>query len=457
MRDFELPNNIRQIGSIAEGIKIYVEDYVCTYVKQYADAGGHCERLAFLVGKNMVIDGQRYVFISGAVQGRYSALDDGSETFTDKSYNHCEEQIAAFFPGLEIVGWMQSQPGYGVMINPAYADYHMAHFTEPHQVLFVIDPEERVNAFYAWDDRVTGITEASGYYIYYDKNPAMQAYMAENKLVTPRAFESLTPPQAGGRKRGKAKGQLLPYDSETERGEPDSLYPRKPAHASGDFRYRRVINMLVSLSAVLFVICFIMGAGLVQSDGRISKLEKDLSALNSTYTYLVSQVRSINTTPVFAGQEPSGNLEAEGQPEAAEPRDNPSAAGDHTAEGDAARATATPTATPAPTAEPTPSPMPSPTPTTEPTPSPTPEPKAETTPSPEPEPTQDTGHDATLPNPAVIVPEYDTYTVQQGDSLGLISEKFFGTTAVMDEIMELNGMTDPDKIFFGKVLKLPKQ
>jgi len=50
---------------------------------------------------------------------------------------------------------------------------------------------------------------------------------------------------------------------------------------------------------------------------------------------------------------------------------------------------------------------------------------------------------------------YNTYTVQQGDSLLSISQKFYGTTAMIEKIMEINEIDDPDKIFYGKVLLMP--
>ena len=49
-----------------------------------------------------------------------------------------------------------------------------------------------------------------------------------------------------------------------------------------------------------------------------------------------------------------------------------------------------------------------------------------------------------------------TYTVKDGDSLSLISQKFFGTTKMIYEILKLNDMDDADKIYAGKILKLPK-
>ena len=60
-----IPSHIKQIGSIENDIKIYVEDYVYTYLYQYARSGGNKEKLAALAGKRIVIDGQQNIIISG--------------------------------------------------------------------------------------------------------------------------------------------------------------------------------------------------------------------------------------------------------------------------------------------------------------------------------------------------------------------------------------------------------
>jgi len=441
MRDFELPSNIRQIGAIADGLKVYMEDYVCTYLKQYADTGGHTEKLAFLIGKEMVIDGQRYVFISGAVQGKYSAPDEGGEVFTDKSCAYCEEQLKTYFPGLSVVGWMQSQPGFGAFLSPAAADYHMARFTEPCNVLFLLDPEERVNTFYAWDENLTGISEAGGYFIYYDKNPQMQSYMADNKLILPRVFE----PSA----------QVKPTRVKRADTEAAPAYAERERRPGGD--NRKVVNMLVSLSAVLVVVCFVMGAGLVQNDGRISAMEKELVSLNSTYAYLVSQLRTAGTEPVFAPQDSASGPDdgsAQGEDDLVQSADNPDSGTSQNTD-DPAQAIDGVTDVDVPNADGnmagvTPAPVPTPTATPVPTVEPTPTPPAEPTATPEGEPTAAT-------EPAVVMPEYEIYLVQQGDSLLQISEQLYGTANMVEEIMVLNDMTDPDKIFFGKELKIPKR
>ena len=98
----------------------------------------------------------------------------------------------------------------------------------------------------------------------------------------------------------------------------------------------------------------------------------------------------------------------------------------------------TPTPTPRPTATSTPSPTPSPTVTPRPTPSPT------ATPRPTPSPT-------VSPTPA---PSEVTYRVQSGDTLASIARKF-GVSA--SALQTLNGITNPNLIRIGQLLRIPVQ
>lgn len=63
------------------------------------------------------------------------------------------------------------------------------------------------------------------------------------------------------------------------------------------------------------------------------------------------------------------------------------------------------------------------------------------TPSPEPEPTP--------------IPDTTTYTVQSGDSLWAIAQKFYGNGNRYMEIARANGIADPNLIHPGEVLKIP--
>jgi nucleoid-associated protein YgaU len=52
-------------------------------------------------------------------------------------------------------------------------------------------------------------------------------------------------------------------------------------------------------------------------------------------------------------------------------------------------------------------------------------------------------------------PSNRTYVVQAGDSLSAISQRILGTSQRWQELMALNGISDPTRIRVGQVLKLP--
>ena len=64
----ELPKNIRQIGERDEVVRLYVEDYVNTYLKQVYPSGGPGLRVGLLLGNS---DSQQEVpclFVDGALE-----------------------------------------------------------------------------------------------------------------------------------------------------------------------------------------------------------------------------------------------------------------------------------------------------------------------------------------------------------------------------------------------------
>jgi len=433
MSDFTLPTNIKQIGSIGDGLRIYVEDYVCTFLHQYAEAGGYGERLAFLVGRHLLIDGQPILFISGAIQGKHTEEYEGFLRFSEKSRDYAETMLDEHFPMMEIVGWMQSQPSYGTYLNQHYASYHLRQFRKPYQVMFVLDPIERSNAFYAPDpDARTPserMAETSGYFIYYEKNTNMHEYMLANKSIdytaaTPTVVEK-TPLVFTSRSDDTEESTHDIHDDDTYSDysrsarysmEPEEVIRRhqseKARRKAPQAEQRRALNMVASLCAVLFIVTFVMGAWIVRSQDRITEMEQQIRLLNTGYRNLFAQLHAgdmppeaVNPgelTPVFGpDDQPIQNME------------------DYTV---------------LPTAQPTEAPAP---------PSPTPVPQAE------------------LPQddpPAVaynLIPE--TYTIQYGDSLIGISIRFFDTADMVDAIMELNGIYDPHHIVAGRTIALPRR
>ena len=425
---FVLPTNIKQIGSIGDGMRIYMEDYVYTYLSQYAQAGGYDERLALLVGRYLLIDGQPVLFINGAIQGKHVEENDGLLHFTEKSNSYADAMIAEFFEGMEIIGWMQSQPGYGTFLNQQYASYHFKEFPKINQVMFVLDPLENVNAFFVYNDDRTSLAESRGYFIYYDRNANMHEYMLSNKAtesdLKPQSASYVEIPKLERVESGDFDISGDPPEDHFHTAESPEELIRKRVEQRSTKRsakeHRKMLNLLVSMSAVLFVVCFVLGAGLVQSQNRIETMETQLIQLSAAYRNLYVQVAN----PVFA---PADVASYEGRLVYDPIADYPQAETSDYLEIDGI-----PVGPPvnvqadSPPAEPA-------------------EPAQEA-------PAQPVTVAPTQPATARTIPE--AYTIQPGDSLSAISIYFYGVDRVA-EILALNGLADADMIISGTTILLP--
>ena len=400
-----LPTNVKQIGSIGEGMRIYVEDYVYTYLNQYAQAGGYDERLALLVGRYLLIDGQAVLFINGAIQGRYTEEKDGLLRFTEKSKTYSESILSEFFEGSEVVGWMQTQPGYGIILNQQYATQHAKDFPKINQVMFVVDPLEGLNAFYSYNDDRSSLLENRGYFIYYEKNTNMHEYMLSNKAETKQKAFAETPIETP--KFERAEVPLQAFSSMKDSPE-ETIRKRQEQRASKRFvkDNKRTLNLLVSMSAVLFIVCFILGAGLVQSHDRIETMEFQLFQLNTAYRNLYNQVAN----PVFA---PSAAVSTaasanEEEYEEAAPADFVYEENEYELE-----ISGIPVHPPV---------------------------------------NEQVASNPPTVSAASIIPE--TYTIQPGDSLSAISMYFYGEDRI-DDILALNGLENANMIIAGSTILLP--
>lgn len=190
---FHIPRNIRQIGLVSESYRIYIEDYVYTFLgrlagsEQAKESGGGC--LAVLVGDTNWSEGTTYLFIRGAllVEDMEAAADHID--FTDEIWKRIHEEADKYFPEQEIMGWFFSQPQLPIEMTELFGRVHLKHFGGE-KVLMLMEPVEREDAFFRYENNY--MVRQSGYYIYYEKNPQMQAYMIEkNQDIKPDLTEEV--------------------------------------------------------------------------------------------------------------------------------------------------------------------------------------------------------------------------------------------------------------------------
>ncbi|MEY8320769.1 LysM peptidoglycan-binding domain-containing protein [Lachnospiraceae bacterium 46-61] len=392
-----IPSHIKQIGSIENDIKIYVEDYVYTYLYQYARSGGNKEKLAALAGKRIVIDGQQNIIISGAIQAKNTKEQKGVESFTDETWEYINEQMQHYFKGLCLVGWVHTQPSFGTFLMAKDETFHKEYFKEPWQVLFVIDSLDKLDTFFIHNAEKTGLRPAKGYFIYYEKNQEMQEYMLENSLVRPRLekqTENIAEEKGedGTQKKRPTQEQRMDAAKEIRR-----VLKKRAKEAEEENRSR--LTMLAGVSSILCIACLFMGVSLLNNISRVRKLETEIATVQSSYYAMAEQLEEAQTQMVFAAQRAEQQQQEQLKREAEEKAARQKQEEERKAAEEQKR-------------------------------------KAE-----------EEQKNSIL----------SSYVVEEGDSLGYISNKFYGTSAGIKDIMQANGINDSNKIICGQTLVIPKR
>lgn len=181
-----VPRNIRQIGLINDSCKIYVEDYVYTFLgkvaartKQSAERKGS---LAVLLGEGKWAGGTNYIFIRGALEAEGAEAAAEHIGFTDEIWTQIHQEQEKYFPDQEIVGWFFAQPELQLEVTESIKKVHLKHFGGGEKVLMLMDPTEREDAFFRFENGF--LVRQPGFYLYYEKNPMMQTYMIEKNHVS---------------------------------------------------------------------------------------------------------------------------------------------------------------------------------------------------------------------------------------------------------------------------------
>lgn len=249
IQGIRLPKNIRQVGTPQGGRRIYVEDYVVTYLNQLAKPGNTYARGAILLGEYKQTENQGVLFISGALEAQNMEFDLEEIEFTNEVWTNIYNDVKRYFPDLEVVGWFLSRMGFSTQINDKITRIHIDNFPGRDKALFMIDSLEEEDAWYLFENN--GLKKQSGYYIYYTRNDAMQNYMMtqRNHMV----------------------------ESETDIAERDQellkKYRSRLEQRTAPERERKPVSFLYVASSLLTVAFLALGITVINSYDRLQNLE----------------------------------------------------------------------------------------------------------------------------------------------------------------------------------------
>lgn len=393
-RRLELPKNIRQIGEPEENRKIYIEDYVVTYLKKIAKEAALNSRVAVLLGNSEWMDGIPYLFIKSAVA--LKDLKDYGEgiPFTDEAWAEVYEAIKEYFAKQDVLGWFLSLPGYPMDLDPELVKTHINHFGGVDKVLMVAEPLDGEEDFFAYENG--RLARQRGYYIFYERNEAMQRYMVET----------------GDGESIEAKEE---FEDRAARNFRTLVQEKK--ELSGQ---KRVMTFLYTASTFLVMVVLVIGITLINNYEKMEGLEMTLTEISQSLENqegqaipdMTDQEEDKNQQLVAAMEEENAMAQEEEIEAPEEPE--PSIDTEQQEEADIQEEQVE---------EPK-------------------EPEQESEPA-----------EVAISQSVVSIPE--SYTVQKGDTLLKISRKIYGKDNKIDEICNLNGIKDMNHILVGQKLLLP--
>lgn len=174
------PKNVKQVGEPREYKKIFIEDYVHTFLHQYSAGKESDTKIAILLGTCVRTGGKRHLYIKSALTVADITEKQGKYFFSEKKWGDIYQQCESYFPGQEIAGWFLSKPGFPIENSIVIEETHRTYFSGADKVFFMMEPLEGDSAFFGFDGN--RFVRQPGYYIYYEKNEPMRSFIMEKNV-----------------------------------------------------------------------------------------------------------------------------------------------------------------------------------------------------------------------------------------------------------------------------------
>lgn len=403
-RKIELPKNVRQIGDPEDRRKIYIEDYVITYLRRLAGEETLNSRVAILLGHSERMDGLPYLFIRGAVGLKKLEYTENGIPFTDETWAEVYGAMKEYFADLDILGWYLSLPGYPMELGPELLKIHVNYFGGVDKVLLVSDSSDEAADFFAYENEK--LTRQRGYTIFYERNEAMQRYMIETgdgeSIDEKEHFED----------RAIKSFRTIVQEKKEQSGQ------------------KRVMTFLYMASTFLVMVVLVIGITLINNYEKMTGLETALRELTDSLEQQDTELKAAYADLGQAEDVAEGAKKATSAENSEETGKNGTAAGETTtqesrenqenAEMDESTAGADTQSQSEASGDPS---------------------------------TRESASTPAASDAVTSIPE--SYTVRKGDTLLKISRRIYGRDDEIDAICSLNGIEDSDRILEGQKLLLP--
>ncbi len=124
------------------GLPVYISRPASAEMLRQAERGGGIEVGGFLLGGWHTWRGHPYVDVTTPVPALKAQGGEAHLKFTNEVQREFHAVAARRYPGLAVVGWYHTHPGYGVFLSEHDLFIQRGFFREPHHVAVVIDPRQ---------------------------------------------------------------------------------------------------------------------------------------------------------------------------------------------------------------------------------------------------------------------------------------------------------------------------
>ena len=410
VKEGKTPKNIRQIGQVSGSQKVYLEDYVITYLKQ-PPASDETFRIVILYGRKEMMEDELCWFVNGAVAAEKDFFMEKT-VIDQESWQRVNEMAGRFFPESSVLGWAiigtESTKGIEDQILRTQKQF----FRSDQKLYFEYNTEEKEEYIYLFEKGK--MHQQTGYYIYYDRNECMQNYM-----VSLRAAER--------------------HPEEFEADRATHQFRERTSEKRNEIHRRRSATWMTCLSLALMLVIMIIGVAMLNNYEKMQNMEQVLYQISgkidqSAEVDEAARMQEAQETGlsekedvVEAVDEPAPSVSAEElsqgvetmhlQEQEEQQNDEAEASEQEAADGEGEAEELT-------------------------------EDQEETQP-------EEVQEEDLQQESAPAAAQQTVYVIQKGDTLAKICMKYYGNLSNMDEICEINNIANKDNILYGQKIILP--
>lgn len=402
VKEGKMPKNIRQIGQVSGNQRVYLEDYVITYLKQIPTSG-ETMRVIILYGKKEMMGDELCWFVNGAIGAEKDFFMEKT-VIDQESWQHVNEMAERFFPELTVLGWAIAGSDSTKEIEEQILRTQKQFFRPDQKLYFEYNTEEKEEYVYLFEKGK--MRQQSGYYIYYERNECMQNYMVSLRAAErhPEEFEA-----------DRAAHQFREVVSEKKQ----------------ELHRRRSATLMTCVSLVLMLVIMVIGVTMLNNYEKMQNMEQVLYQISGKIDRGAEAEEAAEMEDVQAQAEEVAEMEdvqtqAEAQPQE---ENEPEAAGVVTAEAAGEEADAEKVAEAAPSVS-----------------------REELAQAGQ---ASDENQLQEESDAAPVAAEPITYVIQRGDTLAKICMKYYGNLSNIDKICEMNSIENKDNILYGQKILLP--